>query len=131
MVHQPPGLPRRTHASSGRTPWRTAWILIETACFRVAQEALTNVVRHAKARPWPSTLRKQNGHLHLSVRDDGVGFNVAALREEAVHGASLGLLSMEERATLADGGLESSPPRPGHRSPRLVSVKVAHPNSLI
>jgi signal transduction histidine kinase len=40
------------------------------------------------------------------VRDDGAGFDVAALREQAVLGASLGLLSMEERATLAGGGLE-------------------------
>jgi signal transduction histidine kinase len=40
------------------------------------------------------------------VRDDGVGFDVAAVREQAVRGASLGLLSMEERAALAGGGLE-------------------------
>lgn len=80
--------------------------VIETACFRVAQEALTNVVRHAHARTVAVEMRKQDGHLHLYVRDDGVGFDVAALRQRAVLGASLGLLSMEERATLADGGLE-------------------------
>ena len=80
--------------------------LIETACFRVAQEALTNVVRHAHARSVNVALRKQNGHLHLLVRDDGVGFDVEALRQKAVQGASLGLLSMEERATLVDGRLE-------------------------
>ena len=80
--------------------------VIETACFRVAQEALTNVVRHAHARTVSVAMRKQDGHLHLSVRDDGVGYDVAARREQAVLGASLGLLSMEERATLADGGLE-------------------------
>ncbi len=80
--------------------------MIETACFRVAQEALTNVVRHAHARAVTVALRKRNGHLHLCVRDDGVGFDVAALRQQAVQGASLGLLSMEERATLVDGGLE-------------------------
>jgi signal transduction histidine kinase len=80
--------------------------VIETACFRVAQEALTNVVRHARARTLTVALRKQDGHLHLLVRDDGVGFDVAARRNQAVQGASLGLLSMEERATLADGGLE-------------------------
>ena len=80
--------------------------VIETACFRVAQEALTNVVRHARARNVTVALRKRNGHLHLFVRDDGAGFDVAALRQQAVQGASLGLLSMEERATLVDGGLE-------------------------
>lgn len=80
--------------------------VIETACFRVAQEALTNVVRHAQARAVTVELRQAGGRLHLFVRDDGVGFDVAALREQAVLGASLGLLSMEERATLSDGGLE-------------------------
>jgi signal transduction histidine kinase len=40
------------------------------------------------------------------VRDDGIGFDVASIREQAVRGASLGLLGMEERAILAGGGLE-------------------------
>ncbi len=80
--------------------------MIETECFRVAQEALTNVVRHSQARNVKLELSNRNGHLHLSVRDDGVGFDVAALREQAVRGASLGLLSMEERTALAGGGLE-------------------------
>ena len=80
--------------------------VIETECFRVAQEALTNVVRHARAHAVWVDLSRQNGRIHLSVRDDGVGFDVAALREEAVRGASLGLLSMEERTALAGGGLE-------------------------
>jgi signal transduction histidine kinase len=78
---------------------------IETGCFRVAQEALTNVVRHARAQAVTVKLTIQDGQLRLSVRDDGIGFDVAAMREEAVRGASLGLLSMEERATLAGGGL--------------------------
>ena len=79
--------------------------IIETECFRIAQEALTNVVRHAQAGSVTVQLTRKNGHLHLAVRDDGIGFNVRALREEAVRGASLGLLSMEERAALAGGGL--------------------------
>jgi len=58
-------------------------------------------------------LRKEGGQLHLRVRDDGIGFDVAATREKAVRGASLGLLSMEERAVLAGGQLEfnSAPAR--------------------
>jgi len=85
--------------------------LIETECFRVAQEALTNVVRHSKARNIAVKLERVDGQLHLSVKDDGIGFDVSAHRGEAVRGASLGLLSMEERATLAGGGLkfESAP----------------------
>jgi PAS domain S-box-containing protein len=80
--------------------------VIETECFRVAQEALTNVVRHAQARHVTVDLHTKDNRLHLSVRDDGVGFDVAAVRDRAVLGASLGLLSMEERAALAGGGLE-------------------------
>lgn len=80
--------------------------MVETECFRVAQEALTNVVRHARAKVVTVELRKEDGQLHLRVRDDGVGFDVAPVREQAVRGTSLGLLSMEERASLAGGGLE-------------------------
>lgn len=80
--------------------------IIETECFRIAQEALTNVVRHAQARTVTVELHTKDGRLHLGVRDDGVGFDVAPVREQAVRGASLGLLSMEERAALAGGGLE-------------------------
>jgi signal transduction histidine kinase len=80
--------------------------IIETECFRIAQEALTNVVRHARARTVTVELHTQDGRLHLGVRDDGVGFDAAPIREQAVRGASLGLLSMEERAALAGGGLE-------------------------
>ena len=80
--------------------------VIETECFRVAQEALTNVVRHARAKNVSVELRAKGGQLHLHVRDNGVGFDVAAVRAQAVRGASLGLISMEERAALAGGGLE-------------------------
>jgi PAS domain S-box-containing protein len=80
--------------------------VIETECFRVAQEALTNVVRHAQAKAVTVELRQEDGQLHLCVCDDGIGFDVVAIREKAVRGASLGLLSMEERAVLAGGRLE-------------------------
>ena len=89
-------------------------LVIETECFRVAQEALTNVTRHAQAKTVSVELRKEAGKLHLRVRDDGIGFDVGAVREGAVRGASLGLLSMEERTALAGGGLEfKSVPKKG------------------
>lgn len=80
--------------------------VIETACFRIAQEALTNVVRHARARAVTVTLDRADGQLHLCVSDDGAGFDAAAVRSEAVRGLSLGMLSMEERAMLVGGRLE-------------------------
>jgi signal transduction histidine kinase len=78
---------------------------IETACFRVVQEALSNVARHARARHVEVTLTAQDVALEVTVRDDGVGFNVERLR------TGLGLVGMGERAELAGGRLdiESAP----------------------
>jgi PAS domain S-box-containing protein len=84
---------------------------VETTCFRVAQEALTNVVRHAKATHVWIEFGQTARELQLSIRDDGVGFDVLAARSRAVGGGSLGLLGMQERVRLCGGSLEitSSP----------------------
>jgi signal transduction histidine kinase len=79
---------------------------IETACFRIAQEAITNVLRHAAARNLWIRLFAEDGGLALSVRDDGKGFELEAARRRAAAGASLGVLSMEERAALEGGSFE-------------------------
>ena len=79
---------------------------VELTCFRVAQEALTNVIRHAHAHLVEVELSKANGTLELVVRDDGRGFDVPAARKRAIEGGSQGLLSMQERVTLAGGDLE-------------------------
>ena len=79
----------------------------ETACFRVAQEAITNVLRHARARNFWVRLFTAGGRLALSVRDDGRGFDLDAVRApRARAGASLGLVGMEERMALAGGSFE-------------------------
>jgi signal transduction histidine kinase len=80
--------------------------MIETECFRVVQEAVNNVVKHAQAHSVTVDLHRSNGNLDVFVRDDGIGFNVKAVRNQAIRGGSLGLLSMEERTALAGGGLE-------------------------
>src|SRR6266571_1270786 len=86
---------------------------IETTCFRIAQEALTNIARHAQASEVWVTLAGTEAELRLEVRDNGRGFDVAAAHLGAVAGRSMGLLSMEERATLAGGrlALDSAPGR--------------------
>jgi PAS domain S-box-containing protein len=87
---------------------------LETACFRVAQEALTNVARHAQAHRVGLDLKALPEGIELSVRDDGIGFDVAAAREHAISGASMGLLGMQERVLLVGGELDiSSPPGGG------------------
>ena len=88
-------------------------IAVETTCFRIAQEAITNVIRHAQARAVDVELSHANGTLQLVVRDDGHGFDVAAARRRAAQGGSQGLLGMQERVALAGGELEidSAPAR--------------------
>jgi two-component system sensor histidine kinase UhpB len=79
---------------------------IETACFRVAQEAITNVLRHARARNLWLRLFTAGDRLALSVRDDGGGFDPEAARRRAAAGGSMGLAGMEERVAIAGGSIE-------------------------
>lgn len=79
---------------------------IANACFRIAQEALNNAVRHAQAHHLEMRFAVQDDVLDLSIRDDGIGFDVPAQQRRAVAGTSLGLISMQERATLAGGTTE-------------------------
>ncbi len=78
-----------------------------TAAFRIVQESLANVAKHAKAgRAWVRVAR-EGGHVVLQVRDDGVGFDPRAARKPD----SLGLMGLRERAQLMEGTvrIESSP----------------------
>jgi signal transduction histidine kinase len=79
---------------------------VETAAFRLIQEALTNIARHSGAQRVEVELNVREGATELVVRDNGRGFDVRAARRRAEAGASLGLISMEERAALAGGQLE-------------------------
>jgi signal transduction histidine kinase len=78
-----------------------------TALFRIAQEALTNVARHARAQSVRLSLAVENGDICLSIKDDGVGI---ALHPSAPR-VSLGLLGMEERAQLVGARLKLSTER--------------------
>jgi signal transduction histidine kinase len=79
---------------------------VETAAFRVVQEALTNVVRHSGARRVELLLATTATAVRVEVRDDGRGFLVGAARDAAARGRSQGLSNMQERAGLAGGALE-------------------------
>ena len=96
----------------------------ETACFRVAQEAINNVLRHAHARNLWLHLSTSNGALALSVRDDGSGFDVDSVRRRADAGASLGLTGMEERVALLGGSFELRS-LPGHGTAMLATFPLA------
>ncbi len=73
---------------------------IESELFRIAQEALTNVRRHAHAKEVEITLRSTPRRIRLSVRDDGQGFTPGTVPE-----GRLGLVGMHERAQLLGGWL--------------------------
>ncbi len=77
--------------------------------FRVTQEALRNIARHAQARAVDVTLRSLDDGLQLAVRDDGIGFDAA----HKPNRTSLGLSSMSERVRLLDGELDIES-APGH-----------------
>ncbi len=79
---------------------------VETACFRIVQEALTNIGRHAAAGLVSVSLSVDAGDLLLVVRDDGRGFDPADIERRARSGAHLGLVGMQERAAAAHGSLE-------------------------
>lgn len=76
---------------------------LETICFRIAQEALTNAVRHGNPTKVEVKLRATDQRLCLSIHDDGIGFNYEESLQRANRGDSFGLTSMEERASLAGG----------------------------
>ena len=85
---------------------------VRTACFRIAQEALANVARHARARNVALELRADEGGLELTLSDDGVGFEKGAAGGDGYPG----LVSMSERASLAGGRFEvDSAPGAGTR----------------
>lgn len=99
---------------------------VETACFRVAQEAINNIVRHAAAGNVWLRLFAAGERLALSVRDDGRGFDVAAAQRRAAAGESLGVVSMEERVALAGGSLQIHS-APGEGTVVVASFPVAQP----
>ncbi len=78
---------------------------VELACFRIVQEALTNALKHAHATQVQVRLIHVGDDLTVSIRDDGVGFDVKAARARAVAFGNIGLLSMRERVALAGGRL--------------------------
>ena len=100
---------------TGRLPAR-----IELGLYRIAQEALTNVARHAAARRVHILVARTGELAELAVSDDGAGFDLAARRDTAPDG-HLGLVGMEERAALLGGEL-SIASRPGEGTTVRVRV---------
>src|SRR6266446_5956182 len=78
---------------------------VEIALFRIAQEALNNVAKHARARRVEIALDHANGECVMSVQDDGIGFDYAAIASDAPK-PGLGMVTMRERAQAVGGRFE-------------------------
>jgi PAS domain S-box-containing protein len=84
---------------------------LQTTAFRIAQEAITNVLRHAGSQSVGVNLSIEAGQLRMRIVDDGNGFDLMEVERRPRQDAGFGLIGMKERAALVGGGLHviSSP----------------------
>ncbi len=98
--------------------------VVETALYRIAQEALSNIIKHAGATSASVRLNFGKSRLVLEIKDNGKGFNSNSLLNTSDNRINLGLLGMKERAKLCGGSLNiDSAPGQG------TSIKVEIPIS--
>ncbi len=96
---------------------------VETALYRVVQEALTNVVRHSQANNADVILELSEGTVRILVEDDGIGFDTTTIRKSG----HLGLLGMQERAEMLSGIFQVES-RLGTGTTIVVEVPYVDPN---
>ncbi len=77
----------------------------EIVIYRIFQEAITNIKKHAKAKNVFAHLKAHPSYLELLIQDDGKGFSLAE-RESSIKTGHIGLLIMKERAALVDGAVK-------------------------
>jgi signal transduction histidine kinase len=95
----------------------------ELTLFRIAQEALNNVRKHAQATKVVTTIDMSDSAIQLMIQDDGIGFKPPTLADHPAAATKLGLIGMHERARLLSGTLliDSAP---GHGTKVIVNVPV-------
>jgi signal transduction histidine kinase len=102
---------------------------METALYRIVQEALNNITKHAKARNVWIRAWQENQVLRCSIRDDGTGLNTPNAKE-AGGGPGLGLVAMRERASAIGGTLRiESYPGQGTEISLQLPLESSHVNS--
>jgi PAS domain S-box-containing protein len=97
---------------------------VETACFRITQEALANTARHSRATKATVQIERRNGQLHLAVHDNGIGFNSRKLLDGATAARVPGLRGMQERALAIRGQIEINS-RPGSGTDIILDVPLS------
>lgn len=100
---------------------------VETALFRVLQEAISNVARHALARNVRLALGRDNTHVEIAIEDDGIGFDLAELALSPDSARGLGLLGMRERVELLGGAFDVDT-APGYGTRLRIHVPLEAPN---
>ena len=93
---------------------------VETVLYRVTQEALTNIAKHARAGNVDILLERRSDHVSLIIEDDGIGFD--AEKAFATVPTGLGLIGMRERASLVGGTLEIES-HPGNGATIVVRIR--------
>ncbi|HZD56572.1 MAG TPA: sensor histidine kinase [Anaerolineales bacterium] len=94
---------------------------LNSTLFRIAQEAINNILRHAQANSVTIALHQNKKEVCLSIADDGQGFDLIAAQEQAVGLQHLGLLGIQERAEMVGGRVTVSS-APGKGTQLQVSV---------
>lgn len=102
---------------------------VETIVYRMVQEALANVKKHAAAKNVKIILTLEESNLHLLVSDDGVGFEMEGLRRKIGKTDSMGLTGMMERAAYLGGALTLNS-APGHGTTLSVNIPVTYESNV-
>jgi signal transduction histidine kinase len=108
-----------TASSSARLPSD-----LEIICFRVAQESVTNVLRHASAQRLRVSIARNGNHVRLAVRDDGRGFDATSALDSAAAQGHLGVVGMRERVR-SRGGTFQVVSQPGQGTAVEVELPIA------
>ncbi len=96
---------------------------VELTLFRIAQEALNNIRKHAQATKIVTTVELSNGAIKMIIQDNGKGFKPPALTDHPTAAGKLGLTGMHERARLLGGVLEVNS-EPGRGTKVIVNVPI-------
>ena len=116
------------HVGYGSTGERLP-LMIETTLYRILQEALTNIAKHAQASTVSIVVERRPTKVSMIIEDDGVGFDVEAMsiNRAVSESGGLGLHGMRERASLLKGDLEIESTKSGGTS---LYVSIPHLKAL-
>lgn len=102
---------------------------METVLYRIVQESLTNIAKHAQAHTVSIVLREDGEAVYATIVDDGIGFDLEQLQRTPNQERGLGLAGMHERALLLNGSLNIES-RPGHGTRIAVRIPLPHVSPL-